>query len=35
MLFSGPYFGLDIFKVPDPKEISGRPYKLEKWLQID
>ena len=23
------------FKVPDPKKISGRPDKLEKWVQID
>ena len=32
---SGPYFGLDIFQVPDPKKISSRPDKLEKWVQID
>ena len=31
LLFSGPYFGL----VPDPKKISCRPDKLEKWVQID
>ena len=35
LLFSGPYFGLNFFKVPDPKKISGRPDKLEKWVQID
>ena len=35
LLFSGPYFGLDFFKVPDPKKISGWPDKLEKWVQID
>ena len=29
LLFSGSYFGLD------PKKISGRPDKLEKWVQID
>jgi hypothetical protein len=23
------------FKVPDPKKISDRPDKLEKWVQID
>ena len=23
------------FKVPDPKKLSGRPDKLEKWVQID
>jgi transcription antitermination factor NusA-like protein len=23
LLFSGPYFGLDFFKVPDPKKISS------------
>ena len=32
---SGPYFGLDIFQVPDPKKVSSRPDKLEKWVQID
>ena len=27
---------LDLFfKVPDPKKISGRPDKLEWWVQID
>ena len=25
----------DILKVPDPKKISGRPDKLELWVQID
>ena len=35
LLFKGPYFGLDFFKVPDPKKISGRSDKLEKWGQID
>ena len=35
LLFSGPYFGLDFFKVPDPKKISGRPDKVKKWVQID
>ena len=25
----------DFLKVPDPKKISGRPYKLEQWVQID
>ena len=25
----------DILKVPDPKKISGRPDKLEQWVQID
>ena len=34
-LFLGPYFGLDIFQVPGPKIISGRPDKLKKWVQID
>ena len=29
LLFSGPYFGPDSFKVPDPKEILGRSDKLE------
>ena len=23
------------FLIPDPKKISGRPDKLEKWVQID
>ena len=35
LLFSGPYFGLDFLKVTGPKKISGRPDKLEKWVQID
>ena len=35
LLFKGPYFGLDFFKVPDPKKISGRPDILEQWVQID
>ena len=27
---------LDLFfKVPDPRKISGRPDKLEWWVQID
>ena len=25
----------DFLKVPDPKKISGRPDKLEQWVQID
>ena len=25
----------NFFKVPDPKKISGRTDKLEKWVQID
>ena len=29
LLFSGPYFGPDFLKLPDPKKISGRPDKLE------
>ena len=29
LLYSGPFFRPDFFKVPDPKKISGRPDKLE------
>ena len=29
LLFSGPYFGPDFFKVSDPRKISGRLDKLE------
>ena len=29
LLFSGPDFGPDFYKVPDTKKISGRPDKLE------
>ena len=31
--FSGPFFGLDFFEVPDPKKISGPSDKVEKWVQ--
>ena len=33
--FFTPYFGPFFNKVPDPKQISGQPDKLEQWDQID